>query len=297
MKTIKSALPLILSALALAVAISTVPMDASGRPKLGVSNLDSLHLRDANGTATPNFMADQRGSGVVAEFRDGATPVARIPNGGGFDLLVGNLSAPAFVASTGAVTISDNLFVDGQADVEQLVVQGYTTQTSALLVLEQSDGTDVFDVANDGSLSNSATVITVTDNVIVDGQADAEQLIIQGNGTQTSDILVVETSAGANLFDVDNSGNVELTGTLTLESVAFSGPVVFGTATSVVTGTTIAHGLGTTPTVAIVTAEHLTPIFTNTVYILSTDSTSITIGIGHTTGVTTIDTVHWMAGK
>ncbi len=73
------------------VALIAYPLDATGRPPLGVTNLDSLHLKDTNGTATPNLLADQRGSGAIAEFRDGGTPVARFPNGGGFNLISGPL--------------------------------------------------------------------------------------------------------------------------------------------------------------------------------------------------------------
>lgn len=60
-------------------------------PMLGVTNFDSIHLNDSNGTATPNFLANQRGSGAIAEFRDNGTPVARIPDGGGLQILSGTL--------------------------------------------------------------------------------------------------------------------------------------------------------------------------------------------------------------
>ena len=50
----------------------------------GVSNMDSLHLSDFNGTATPNFLVNQRGSGVIAVFQDAGTPIATWNNGGGF---------------------------------------------------------------------------------------------------------------------------------------------------------------------------------------------------------------------
>ena len=57
----------------------------------------------------------------------------------------GNISS-----GTGAITITDDVLMDGQADVVQLTVQGYTTQTGKSLVVEQSDGTDVFTVDDDG---------------------------------------------------------------------------------------------------------------------------------------------------
>ena len=71
----------------------SAPDEALARPPAGVSNMDSLHLSDYNLTATPNFVANQLGLGAVAEFRDGGTPVARIPNGGGLQILAGNITA------------------------------------------------------------------------------------------------------------------------------------------------------------------------------------------------------------
>ena len=50
----------------------------------GVSNMDSLHLSDFNGTATPNFLVNQRGAGVIAVFQDAGTPIATWNNGGSF---------------------------------------------------------------------------------------------------------------------------------------------------------------------------------------------------------------------
>lgn len=85
-------------------------------------------------------------------------------------------------------------------------------------------------------------------------------------------------------------------GTLTLEDVAFSGPVTFGSASNVVSGTLIAHGLGVTPTAAVLTPFY-TGTFTNTLYVVSMNTVSITVGIGYSTGVTTVTHALWMAGK
>lgn len=95
---------------------------------------------------------------------------------------------------------------------------------------------------------------------------------------------------------LDVAGAATFAGTVTVDSVPLSGPVTFGSASSVVSGTTIAHGLATTPTAVVVTPVYA-GVLTNTVYVISTDSTSITLGIGYTTGVTTVTTVYWMAGK
>lgn len=177
----------------------------------------------------------------------------------GTSALTGNLSD-----SGGAFTIADNVLIDGAADAEQLVVQGNATQTSDPLVVEQSDGTNVFTVSNAGNVLASGTadirgnvsdgggVFTVADNVAVTGQADAIQLTVTGFTTQTNSLLVLEQTGGTDVVTVSNAGNVDAAGTLqyganNLYPVGYGASgqqLVYGTAT--ITGTAvIAHGLTT----------------------------------------------------
>lgn len=102
----------------------------------------------------------------------------------------------------------------------------------------------------------------------------------------------VEGSTGATIVG-DSS-----TGSLTLEGVAFSGPVVFGAESNVISGALIAHGLGTTPTAIILTPFYSTSSgeFTQTLSISATNATSFTVNISPG-AVTTITTVYWMAGR
>lgn len=65
----------------------------------------------------------------------------------------GNISS-----GTGAFTITDNLLIDGVADAIQLTAQGYTTQTNDIFVVEQSDGSDVFNVDNTGNVTVGANL-------------------------------------------------------------------------------------------------------------------------------------------
>ncbi|MBN2392097.1 MAG: hypothetical protein JXR84_15325 [Anaerolineae bacterium] len=135
-----------------------------------------------------------------------------------------------------------------------------------------------------GVVSSSTGAVTVTDD-----------LQVNGNTTMTG-TLSVGGDVSRSGADFRIADNVIVTGTLSLEGVAFSGPVVFGTASNVVTGTEIAHTLGVTPT-----TWQLTPLyagaFTNTVYLVSANATTITIGIGYTTGVTTVTSIGWMVGR
>jgi cytoskeletal protein CcmA (bactofilin family) len=200
-------------------------------------------------TATPALLVNNLGAGnVLQEWRDAATPVVRINNNGllnanagiavdtnmftvadgtgntvisgtlavtGTSDLRGNLSD-----SGGAFTIVDNTLIDGAADAAQLTVQGYTTQTNSLLVLETSNGTDKFTVSNDGNLvvegtsnlkgniSDSGGALTVADNVVITGQADAQQLVVTGYTTQTNSIFVVEQSDNDDVFRVSSAGHI-----------------------------------------------------------------------------------------
>lgn len=130
----------------------------------------------------------------------------------------GNLSS-----GTGAVTVTDNVVVDGQADAVQLLVQGYTTQTSNLLTLEQSDGTDVATVSNAGALGiegdltfeNDETLSNASDGTITATVAsDGYFAVATGN-------LVVGDPSGASLtingVDAYIEGNLEADGNTRLD--------------------------------------------------------------------------------
>lgn len=56
-----------------------------------VTNFGAIHIRDANPTGVPALKVNQQGAGVIFQADDGGTPVARIPNGGGVDIVVGDL--------------------------------------------------------------------------------------------------------------------------------------------------------------------------------------------------------------
>lgn len=92
----------------------------------------------------------------------------------------GNLTS-----GTGAITATDNILVDGAADAIQLTVQGYTTQTSSLLVLEQSDGTDKLTVSNDGNADIAGTLQYGANNLYALGHASSGQQAVYGTSTIT----------------------------------------------------------------------------------------------------------------
>ncbi len=56
----------------------------------------------------------------------------------------------------------------------------------------------------------------------INGDADETQLLVQGHSTQTNNLAVFENSLGTDVFTINNSGNVTLSGTLTLNSETIS---------------------------------------------------------------------------
>lgn len=69
------------------------------------------------------------------------------------------------------LTTLGRILVNGSSDVNQLTVQGHTTQTNNLLVLEQSNGTDVLTVTNAGNLFQTGLNIGSSDQITgTDGQ-------------------------------------------------------------------------------------------------------------------------------
>ncbi len=213
--------------------------------------------------------------------------------------ITGSVSDP-----NSAVTIADSAMVDGAANAIQLTVQAYAGQSAGLVVFEGSNGNDMFTVSPAGNtvisgtlavtgtsnlmgnLSDSGGALTVADNAIVDGAADAVQLIVQGNGTQTNNIFEVETSAANNLVTVDNSGNVAIKGTLAITGAVSDadGPL------------TIADALALTPISLTLTVSNtaLTPVATSVYSLNSGIAATITLGACSVNGqlLTFIDPVN-----
>lgn len=130
--------------------------------------------------------------------------------------VAGTTTLAGATALTGATTFSDNVIVDGSADEVQLIVQGYTTQTANSLVVEQSDGTDVFTVDDSGNTVISGT-LTVADRlggatitVETEGVGDVVTVTIQLEDLAGSDLTA---SAGclAYLSDNDDGSSVVAT--------------------------------------------------------------------------------------
>jgi hypothetical protein len=107
----------------------------------------------------------------------------------------------------------------------------------------------------------------------------------------------LDVQSGATVGNLSSTG-VITAGSLGLNGVRVSGPYKFGcSAAGLAQDGTIAHGLGTTPTVALLTS--LIPsagsVITTGVYISATNTTSITVGLIYPEA--TAPKVCWLAGK
>lgn len=79
---------------------------------------------------------------------------------------------------------------------------------------------------------NLGNANTWTAAQMIDGSADVEQLVVQGNATQTGSVFIVENSAGTDKFTVSNTGNVNAALTVYGGTGLFKG-----------TGATVADGI------------------------------------------------------
>ena len=196
------------------------------------------------------------------------------------DVTVGNdLSVGGDGAVTGALEVTGNLTVSTL--VSQSV--GFNATSDTTLVTTTVTGP----FTNNGNTSITGT-LDVDGATTLNSTLDVDGNISSGTGAVTVTDAVYITST------LETVGNVTAGGTLTLESVAFSGPVRFGTASSVVSGTLIAHSLATTPTAILLTPQSTGGYTTTVPYILASNATSFTVGIADSV---TIATLHWMAGK
>ena len=130
-------------------------------------------------------------------------------------------------------------------------------------------------------------VVTRVLTVTTGGATFQSDIDMEGNDIADAGTVTATGFAGPLAGDVSAA-------TITLESVAFSGPVRFGSATVGEGVTQIAHGLGTTPTMMV-----LTPLYngtlTQTVYVTSSNTISMYALLSP--GSVTQTTVYWAAGK
>ena len=165
--------------------------------------------------------------------------------------------------------------------------------------------TGTLSVGGASSIAGAATFNGATDfnaAMNVDANGDFDSLSTAGNIDMTT---MNNTGAGAVTINdelnvnttISSTGNITVGGSLVLDGVAFTGPLV-GFTGSVSNNVLLAHGVGTTPTEVICGIVN-TGALTETVYISATNATSVTLGVFDITGAAWTDnlTVHCIATR
>lgn len=139
---------------------------------------------------------------------------------------IGNSEVGRYDAS--GATWKRKFLVDGTVDEVQVTVQGNATQTSGLVVFEQSDGTDVFTVSNTGTVTVpiSTAILSLGTNPASTGtiRLPGEGKLVARNAGNTADIALIgvndsdeiEISNLLNATDVINYNTLNQRDTVTI---------------------------------------------------------------------------------
>ena len=102
------------------------------------------------------------------------------------------------------VTSKVQILIDGSGDTNQLIVQANATQTNTIFVVEQSDGTDLFTVGNNGHIT-AASADGTTDNDIANVGTLDDRYIRKVTAIKSSDTSRNTTTTLADDPDLDIS--------------------------------------------------------------------------------------------
>jgi hypothetical protein len=140
---------------------------------------------------------------VGNQFEQSLNGAAYTALGGGTSPWQTTANVANLVTSTDTVTIGSasalgKLAVDGDADEIQLLIQGNSTQTSDLVVFEQSDGTDLWTWTNGGDMvmETDADLYPATDNTGELGKA----------ANRWKDVFAANVTQGDSHFRDDKRG-------------------------------------------------------------------------------------------
>jgi len=139
----------------------------------------------------------------------------------------------------GTITPSGHFAIDGKSDEAQFIIKGHSTQNQKLMIAEQDDGTDVFTVENDGTVtavsfvstgSGESTVsfISVSNTLEIPNGADVSAKIGEGQISWDSDDDKLYVGNGATVTEIGSG----------------SGATTDGGATTYVTSTTDNFAMG-----------------------------------------------------
>ena len=107
-----------------------------------------------------------------------------------------------------ALTVTGNVFVDGGADVNQVKIQGHSTQNASILLVENSGGTDVFEVTNTGKVIG-ASGAEFKGNSFTMGSSGGSTNFIHASGANNLNFRNANASKTLNFDISDTSGELK----------------------------------------------------------------------------------------
>jgi len=138
-------------------------------------------------TATPAAVIDNKGVSVILEVRDSATPVARFPNGGGFDVLSGQVDIGDWInlSAQSTVAVSNGGTITAAGTYQTITSTAWVTTSTTTAVADGSEAGDLLILRN-GNASDNITVDGAGANVecggdVVLGPNDTLLLIWNGS--------------------------------------------------------------------------------------------------------------------
>ncbi len=144
---------------------------------------DILHVGDGSGTV-------EIGSGGSSEWTDTGTVVH--PTETGDDVSIGSAT----------LVNSSKLSIDGDADQVQVTVQANSTQTDSVVIVENSAGTEVANIDNDGNVLAQS----IED---IDGPGTNWEVTAAGAATFTSVTTGSSATPSIDFDDSDDTGSVD----------------------------------------------------------------------------------------
>jgi len=127
---------------------------------------------------------------------DGSAPPTEVGTGTGAfsdagDPIVQNDTTKEVQMGDGAGTLDGKVEIGGDADEPQLVIEGYSSQTDSIFIIQQDDDDEVFSVDNDGTTTIAGSTSTIT-----------------GSGTyvEIDDVLYITPAATPPIACTTNSG-------------------------------------------------------------------------------------------
>ena len=175
-------------------------------------------LNHHKGSAEPSYKEagmiwlDDTATPWVLKIYDGSTFIALGQVNASLDTFVPNVGTTLGAGLAAANTFTLGQVIDGTADGIQLRIQGHSTQTSDLLVLEKSDGTDVLNVDNNGGLKAAGTrtnSVSIADDAVhsfTPPFTSGFVLVHSQNGAATKRVMAQYCASGTAVMNSLNIG-------------------------------------------------------------------------------------------